>query len=255
MRLDQIIAIVTGGASGMGEATTRAIINGGGKVCIACLPTEKAEAMARELGEDKCLYVETDVSDEEQARNAVETAVKKFGSINALINCAGIGPAMKILPKEGGVHTTEMFDNVININLKGGFNMICYAALAMKDNEPVNDDGERGCIVNTVSIAVECGQIGQAAYAASKGGLQAMTLPIARELGRYGIRCNCVAPGVVQTPLLGVLSDRTLDGLKHSEVFPKRLGKPEEFASIVCEILRNCLINGTTVHLDGAIRM
>ena len=255
MRIDQVIAIVTGGATGMGEATTRAILEGGGKVCITCRRAEKAQALVAEYGEDKCMYVQADVSIEEQAQKVVEEAVKKFGKITALVNCAGVGPAMKILPKEGGVHTTEMWDNVINTNLKGGFNMIRYASYAMKDNEPLNEDGERGGIISTISFAVNFGQIGQAAYVASKGGLQAMTMPIARELARYGIRCNCIAPGTILTPMTNMLSEKVLDGLIKSSVFPKRLGKPEEFASIACEILRNCYINGTTIYLDGAMRM
>ena len=255
MRIDQVIAIVTGGATGMGEATTRAIIEGGGKVCITCRSKDKAEAIVKEYGDERCMYVQADVSIEEQAKNVVDKAVEKFGKITALINCAGVGPAMKILPKEGGVHTSEMFDNVINTNLKGGFNMIKYAAHAMKDNEPLNEDGERGGIISTISFAVNFGQIGQAAYVASKGGIQAMTMPIARELARYGIRCNTIAPGVILTPMTGVLSEKTLEGLKKSAVFPKRLGKPEEFASVACEILRNLYINGTTIYLDGAMRM
>ena len=255
MRIDQVIAIVTGGATGMGEATTRAILAGGGKVCITCRRPDAAIALGNEYGEDRCMYVQADVSDEEKAKHVVDETVKKFGKITALINCAGIGPAMKILPKEGGVHTTEMFDNVIDINLKGGFNMIRYAAYVMKDNEPLNEDGERGGIISTISFAVNFGQIGQAAYVASKGGLQAMTMPIARELARYGIRCNVIAPGVIQTPMTGNLSEKALDGLINSCVFPKRLGKPEEFASVVLEILRNMYINGTTIYLDGAMRM
>lgn len=255
MRIDQVIAIVTGGATGMGEATTRAILEGGGKVCITCRRAEKAQAIVAEYGEDKCMYVQADVSIEEQAQHVVEEAVKKFGKITALVNCAGVGPAMKILPKEGGVHTTEMWDNVINTNLKGGFNMIRYASYAMKDNEPLNEDGERGGIISTISFAVNFGQIGQAAYVASKGGLQAMTMPVARELARYGIRCNCIAPGTILTPMTNMLSEKVLDGLIKSSVFPKRLGKPEEFASIACEILRNIYINGTTIYLDGAMRM
>ncbi len=255
MRIDQVIAIVTGGATGMGEATTRAILEGGGKVCITCRRAEKAQALVAEYGEDRCMYVQADVSIEEQAQHVVEEAVKKFGKITALVNCAGVGPAMKILPKEGGVHTTEMWDNVINTNLKGGFNMIRYASYAMKDNEPLNEDGERGGIISTISFAVNFGQIGQAAYVASKGGLQAMTMPVARELARYGIRCNCIAPGTILTPMTNMLSEKVLDGLIKSSVFPKRLGKPEEFASIACEILRNIYINGTTIYLDGAMRM
>ena len=255
MRIDQVIAIVTGGATGMGEATTRAILEGGGKVCITCRRAEKAQALVAEYGEDRCMYVQADVSIEEQAQHVVDEAVKKFGKITALVNCAGVGPAMKILPKEGGVHTTEMWDNVINTNLKGGFNMIRYASYAMKDNEPLNEDGERGGIISTISFAVNFGQIGQAAYVASKGGLQAMTMPVARELARYGIRCNCIAPGTILTPMTNMLSEKVLDGLIKSSVFPKRLGKPEEFASIACEILRNIYINGTTIYLDGAMRM
>ena len=255
MRIDQVIAIVTGGASGMGEATTRAIIEGGGKVCITCRSTARAEALVKEYGEDKCMYVQADVAIEEQAENVVNKAVEKFGKITALINCAGVGPAMKVLPKEGGVHTSEMFDNVINTNLKGGFNMIKYASHAVMNNEPLNEDGERGGIISTISFAVNFGQIGQAAYVASKGGLQAMTMPIARELARYGIRCNCIAPGTILTPMTDVLSEKVLDGLIKSAVFPKRLGKPEEFASIACELLRNMYINGTTIYLDGAMRM
>ena len=255
MRIDQVIAIVTGGATGMGEATTRAIVAGGRKVCITCRSTAKAEALVEELGSDKVMYVQADVSVEEQAKHVVDEAVKRFGKITALINCAGVGPAMKILPKEGGVHTTEMWDNVINTNLTGGFNMIRYASYAMKDNEPLNEDGERGGIISTISFAVNFGQVGQAAYVASKGGLQAMTMPIARELARYGIRCNTIAPGTILTPMTNMLSEKVLDGLIKSSVFPKRLGKPEEFASIAMEILRNLYINGTTIYLDGAMRM
>ncbi|BCB04182.1 3-hydroxyacyl-CoA dehydrogenase [Bacillus sp. KH172YL63] len=252
MRSSESIAIVTGGASGLGEATVRQIVKGGGKAAILDLSEERGQALSEELGES-AIFVKTDVCSEEDVAKAIEASVEAFGSINTVVNCAGIGIASKVLSRKG-VHSLELFSKVIGINLIGSFNVIRLASEQMTKNEP-NEDGERGVIVNTASVAAFEGQIGQAAYSASKGGVVGMTLPVARELASFGIRVMTIAPGLFHTPMFESLPDEAIDSLGKMVPFPKRLGLPEEYARLVESILTNPMLNGETIRLDGAIRM
>lgn len=244
--------IVTGGASGLGEATVRALHAAGARVVIADLNVAQGEALAAELGASAA-FQRTNVADEADARGAVELAVSRFGGLHGLVNCAGIGTAGKVLGKEGPLPLAE-FARSIEVNLIGTFNMIRLAAEAMARGE-AQADGERGVIINTASVAAFEGQIGQAAYAASKGGIVAMTLPIARELARSGIRVVTIAPGLFLTPMLQALPPDVQASLGAAVPFPPRLGQPAEFAKLVCSIVDNVMINGETIRLDGAIRL
>ncbi len=244
--------IVTGGASGLGAATARMIVAGGGQVVIADLQPDAGEALAAELG-NAARFVLTDVSSESSAQGAIGTAIDTFGALNGLINCAGIAPAEKLLGKNGP-HGLDVFAKVIQVNLVGSFNMIRLGAQAMATNEP-DEHGERGVIVSTASVAAFEGQIGQAAYSASKGGVVSMTLPIARELARSGIRVLAVAPGIMETPMLLAMPPEVQESLGRMVPFPSRLGKPAEFAALVEHIISNPYLNGEVIRLDGAIRM
>lgn len=244
--------IVTGGASGLGEATVRALHGAGANVVIADLNAGQGEPLATALGE-RAAFARTDVSAEADARAAVDLAVSRFGGLQGLVNCAGIGNAGKVLGKEGAQPLAD-FERSIRINLIGTFNMIRLAAEAMSKGVP-QADGERGVIVNTASVAAYEGQIGQAAYAASKGGIVSMTLPIARELARFGIRVVGIAPGIFQTPMMAGLPQEAQDSLGKQVPFPPRLGRPEEYAELVAAICTNHMLNGDTIRLDGAIRM
>lgn len=244
--------IVTGGASGLGEATVRALHAAGARVVIADLNVVQGEALAAELGA-KVAFRRTNVADEGDARGVVDLAVSRFGGLHGLVNCAGIGTAGKVLGKEGPLPLAD-FAYSIEVNLIGTFNMIRLAAEAMAKGE-AQADGERGVIINTASVAAYEGQIGQAAYAASKGGIVAMTLPIARELARSGIRVVTIAPGLFLTPMLNALPPEALAALGAAVPFPQRLGQPVEFAKLVCSIVDNVMINGETIRLDGALRL
>ena len=243
--------IVTGGASGLGGATARMVVDGG-NVVIADLKEAEGQAHAKDLGA-RARFVRTDVTDEASAKAAVAAAVGGFGRVDGLVNCAGIVYGEKVVGKEGA-HSLAGFARTININLIGTFNMIRLAAEAMAKNAP-NDEGERGVIVNTASVAAFDGQMGQAAYAASKAGVAGMTLPIARDLSRNGIRVMTIAPGLFQTPMVGQIPAEIAESLGKMVPFPPRLGRPEEFASLVAEIVRNVMLNGEVIRLDGAIRM
>lgn len=253
MEMQELIAIVTGGASGLGEATTRRIVAAGGKVAIFDMNEERGKTLVDELGEDHVLFLKTDVANAENVEANVAETVSVFGKVNAAVNCAGIATPGKVVSK-GGPMLLERFEQVIRVNLTGTFNVIRVAAAAMMENEP-NADGERGVIVNTASVAAFEGQIGQAAYSASKGGVVGMTLPIAREFAGYGIRVMTIAPGLVETPLFAGLPDPARNALEELTLFPKRLGRPEEYARLVESIFTNPLLNGETIRLDGAIRM
>ncbi|MBA3996216.1 MAG: 3-hydroxyacyl-CoA dehydrogenase [Candidatus Accumulibacter sp.] len=255
MQIENSIFVVTGGGSGLGAGTARMIVENGGKVVLADVNKAAGEAVAAELNASgaNARFVETDVSNEDSARNAIETARREFGGLNGLVNCAGIAPAEKVVGKEGA-HRLASFARVINVNLVGSFNMIRLAAEAMSQAEP-NAAGERGVIVNTASVAAYDGQIGQAAYAASKGGVVAMTLPIARELARSGIRVMTIAPGIFETPMLMGMPQEVQDALGKMVPFPSRLGKPAEYAALVRHIMENVMLNGEVIRLDGAIRM
>ena len=244
--------VITGGASGLGAATARMIVASGGNAVLADVNADAGNALAAELGRTS-RFVRTDVTDEAGGKAAIAAAVDGFGGLQGLINCAGIVHGEKIVGKEGP-HTLAGFVRSININLIGSFNLTRLAADAMAKGAP-NAEGERGVIVYTASIAAFDGQIGQAAYSASKAGLVGMTLPIARELARYGIRVMTIAPGVFETPMVGQIPPDIAAALGKAVPFPPRLGRPAEFASLVAEIVRNVMLNGEVIRLDGAIRM
>ncbi len=252
MQLTNKVILVTGGASGLGEACVRLLNQAGAKVVIADLNKEAGTALAVELG-TSALFVPTNVVEEDSVQATVQAAVETFGSLHVLINCAGIGVAERVLGKNGPM-SLATFTRVIQINLIGTFNTIRLAAEAMANNSPL-EDGERGVIINTASVAAFDGQIGQAAYSASKGGIVAMTLPIARELARVGIRVMTIAPGTFDTPMMGNLSQEARHSLGQQVPFPSRLGRPSEYAALARHIIENDMLNGETIRLDGAIRM
>jgi NAD(P)-dependent dehydrogenase (short-subunit alcohol dehydrogenase family) len=252
MDINNSTFIVTGGSSGLGAATVEMIIAEGGNAIIADLNRSGGEAMAAKLG-GHARFVEVDVTREDQARAAVAAALETFGAVHGLVNCAGVGTGEKTIGKDGP-HALASFTRVININLIGTFNMIRLAADAMSRQDP-NSGGERGVIVNTASVAAFDGQIGQAAYSASKAGIVGMTLPIARDLARSGIRVVTIAPGIFETPMLKGLPADVQESLGKQVPFPSRLGKPEEFAAMVKYIAQAQMLNGETIRLDGAIRM
>lgn len=253
MKLENAVAIVTGGASGLGEATVRRFVDVGTKVVIADFNADKGKALAEELG-DSVIFVETNVTSEEAVQKAVDTALNEFDGLNILVNCAGVAIAMKTYHHEKGPHPLELFETVIKVNVLGTFNAIRLAAFAMSKNEP-NEMGERGVIINTASVAAYDGQIGQAAYSASKGGIVGMTLPIARDLSRDGIRVMTIAPGIFDTPMLAGLPEPARISLGQQVPFPSRLGNPAEYAQLAQQIVENSMLNGEVIRLDGAIRM
>ncbi|GAB4011830.1 3-hydroxyacyl-CoA dehydrogenase [Spirosoma migulaei] len=256
MELNSSTAIVSGGASGLGEATTRMLVANGANVVILDLNDERGNALAEELGAT-VRFAKTNVTDEADVQTAVNMAIGTFGRLDININCAGVAEARKTVGKVDGVygaHSLAAFQKVISINLIGTFNVIRLAALAMEHNTP-NSEGERGVIINTASVAAYDGQIGQAAYAASKGGIVGMTLPIARDLARSGIRVMTIAPGLFETPLLAALPEEARLSLGQQVPFPSRLGRPTEYAMLVKSILENPMLNGEVIRLDGAIRM
>jgi len=244
--------VVTGGASGLGAATARMLVAAGGKVVIADVNEKQGVALAKELGASARLH-RTDVCDETSAKEAIATAVASFGALHGLINCAGIAIGEKVLGKEA-LHSLASFTRVININLIGTFNMIRFAAEAMSRNAAA-ESGERGVIISTASVAAFEGQIGQAAYAASKAGIVGMTLPIARELARFGIRVMAIAPGIFETPMMAGMPPEVQQSLGKMVPFPPRLGRPDEYASLARQIIENEMLNGEVIRLDGAIRM
>jgi NAD(P)-dependent dehydrogenase (short-subunit alcohol dehydrogenase family) len=243
--------IVTGGGSGLGGATAEMIVANGGNVIVADI-SAAGEAFAAKLGR-QARFAQTDVSNEQQAKAAVDLALSAFGALRGLVNCAGIAAGEKTVGKEGP-HSLASFTRVITVNLIGTFNMIRLAADAMS-RQPALASGERGVIVNTASVAAFDGQIGQAAYSASKGGVVGMTLPVARDLARSGIRVVTIAPGIFETPMLKGMPQEVQDSLARQVPFPSRLGKPAEYAALVQHIVRNEMLNGETIRLDGAIRM
>ena len=244
------VAIVTGGGSGLGEATARALAAKGAKVTIFDVGMERAEKVAADLGG---LAVKCDVSSAEGAEKAIAEAAEKLGEPRVLINCAGIGIAMKTTGKDGA-HPLDLYEKVIRVNLVGTFNMIRLFAVRCEKTDPL-DGGERGVIVNTASVAAFDGQIGQAAYSSSKGGVVGMTLPVARDLSRAGIRVCTIAPGIFKTPMMAGLPEEAQASLGLQVPFPPRLGDPSEYAALACHIVENQMLNGETIRLDGAIRM
>lgn len=249
MQIQDRVFIVTGGASGLGEGTARMLAANGGKVVVADMQTEKGEAVAREIGG---AFVRCDVSQEADGQAAVNLAVS-LGKLAGLVNCAGIAPAEKTVGKNGP-HNLAIYAKTINVNLIGSFNMIRLAADAMSKNE-AESTGERGVLISTASVAAYDGQIGQAAYAASKGGIVGMTLPIARDLARSGIRNMTIAPGIFGTPMLFGMPQEVQDALAAGVPFPSRLGTPQDYAKLVKHILENDMLNGEVIRLDGAIRL
>ena len=235
--------LVTGGGSGLGAAVAGDLAEGGANVVVADLEGENNENVR---------FIETDVADEESVQDAIDAALE-FGELHGVINCAGVATAEKILGKEGP-HALNSFNKVVQVNLIGTFNVARLAAAVMKENEPT-EGGERGVIVNTASVAAFDGQIGQAAYAASKGGVVSLTLPLARELASYGIRVVAIAPGIFDTPMMAGLPEEARESLGNQVPFPSRLGKPEEYAALVRHIVENEMLNGEVIRLDGAIRM
>ncbi|MGH8373025.1 MAG: 3-hydroxyacyl-CoA dehydrogenase [Gammaproteobacteria bacterium] len=252
MKFEKLNAIVSGAASGLGLATCERVIKAGGKVAMLDLNETQGKEAAKKLGEH-AMFIKTDVSSEQSVNTAVELAKGAFESLQLVVNCAGILGAGRTLGREGPM-VTDFFAKTIQVNLIGSFNLIKAAANVMQHNTP-NEEGERGVIVNTASVAAFDGQIGQAAYSASKGGVVGMTLPIAREFARFGIRVMTIAPGIFWTPMMAGMSEEVQKSLGAQVPFPSRLGKPEEYAQLVQQICESVMLNGETIRLDGAIRM
>ncbi len=252
MQKNEIKALITGGVSGLGLAVARRFVAEGGQVALLDINDAAGAAVVGELG-DNAVYYNTNVTDENEVIAAVDGAVERMGGINVAMNCAGVIGAGRVLGREGPM-PLDFFSNVIMINLVGSFNVTKAAAAAMEGNDP-NEDGERGVIISTASVAAYEGQIGQAAYSASKAGIVGMTLPIARELTRIGVRVMAVAPGIFWTPMVDGMPEQIQESLAASIPFPKRLGKPEEFADLIMQIVENGYLNGETIRLDGAVRL
>lgn len=247
--------MVTGGSSGLGRATVENFIRNGSKVVICDLSNSNGHSLAKELGENKCVFHPTDVTSEADVTDAIDLAKHKFGGLNVLVNCAGIGVAERTYNmQKNRVHSLTEFQRVMNVNVAGTFNAIRLACPAFALNEP-NSDGQRGVIVNTASVAGYDGQVGQAAYASSKGAIIAMTLPVARDLSGLGVRVMTIAPGLFETPMLASLPEKVRTHLASTVPFPKRLGKPSEYAQLVQSIVENPMLNGEVIRLDGALRM
>jgi len=252
MQISDRVFIVTGAGSGLGAAVTRLLAAGGAKVVGIDVNAAAGEALAAELG-DAVRFVKGDVTSEADGMAAVALAKEAFGHLNGLVNCAGVAPGEKVVGRDGP-HRLDSFARAVGINLIGTFNMLRLAADAIVKEEP-NADGERGVIINTASIAAFDGQIGQAAYAASKGGVAALTLPVARELARFGVRVVTIAPGIFETPMMAGLPQEVQDSLGKTVPFPPRLGRPPEYAALVRHIIENTMLNGEVIRLDGALRM
>jgi NAD(P)-dependent dehydrogenase (short-subunit alcohol dehydrogenase family) len=244
--------VVTGGGSGLGASVARMLAGEGANVVIADVNADAGASIVGELG-IRAVFIRTDVTQEQDAQAAIEMAQERFGHLHGLVNCAGVAPGEKVIGRNGP-HRLDSFARAIGINLIGTFNMIRLAAAAIAKGEP-DAEGERGVIINTASIAAFDGQVGQAAYAASKGGVAAMTLPIARELARSGIRVVTIAPGIFETPMMAGMPQEVQDSLSKSVPFPQRFGRPAEFAALVRHICENAMLNGEVIRLDGALRM
>ena len=251
MDVKGLAAVVTGGGSGMGAETARKLAAAGAKVALLDINKANAEAVAKEIGG---IAIECDVSSDASATAAFAAAKEANGPVRVLMNCAGIAPAARVVGRDGP-HDLDFFAKVLTVNLVGTFNMLRLAAAEMSTLEPVNDTGERGVIINTASVAAYEGQIGQAAYSASKGGVVGMTLPAARELARFGVRVVTIAPGLIGTPMLLSMPQEVQDSLIATTLFPKRLGLPEEYAKLALHVIDNAMINGETIRLDGAVRL
>jgi NAD(P)-dependent dehydrogenase (short-subunit alcohol dehydrogenase family) len=253
--LQDKVVLVTGGGSGLGRATTLLLAGKGARIAVLDVNEAAAAATVDEAGGDKAIAIGVDVRSDESVSAAVDAVVERWGEVHMLVNCAGVAPAERTLNRAGEPMPLDNFRSVIDINLVGSFNMARVAAAAMARNAPMGEAGERGLIVNTASVAGYEGQIGQTAYAASKGGILALNLPMARDLAPLGIRVNAIAPGTMGTPMLLGMPENVQQGLVSNIQFPKRLGHPEEFAALVAHMAENAYINGETVRLDGALRM
>jgi 3-hydroxyacyl-CoA dehydrogenase/3-hydroxy-2-methylbutyryl-CoA dehydrogenase len=252
MEIKNTVSIITGGASGIGEACAIKIIEAGGRVAILDINGERGENLISQLG-DAARFFKADVTSERDVEAAIGEVMASWGSIHVTINCAGIGHPAKVLSKRGPI-PMDIFRHVVDVNLFGTMNVLRLATHEMLKNTP-NEDGEKGVVINTASAAAFEGQIGQASYSASKAAVVGMTLPIAREFAEYGIRINTIAPGLIDTPLFDALSPEVKESLRKSVPFPRRMGKPSEFAILACHIIENPMINGETIRLDGALRM
>lgn len=252
MKVDECRAVITGGASGLGEACVRMIVGSGGKAAIFDLQADRAEKLISELG-PSVIFLNTDVTSDESVQSAIAKTMDAFGAINIAINCAGVGDPAKMLSKKGPM-PLSFFNRVVQINLVGTFNVIRLAVEQMVKNTP-NADGEKGVVINTASVAAFDGQVGQPAYSASKAGVAGMTLPLARECADYGIRVMTIAPGLFNTPMLAILPPAAREALGKMVPFPQRLGEPSEYAMLCRHIIENPMLNGEVVRLDGSIRM
>lgn len=255
MEITNKIAIVTGACSGLGNATAKSLIAKGAKVAVFDINAEQGASVVAELGKDNAVFHQVDVRNAESIEAAVKAVMDLWGAVHLCVNCAGIAPAKRTLDRAANPLPLEDFQNVIDINLVGSFNVARVAASAMAKNEPMGEAGERGLIVNTASVAGYEGQIGQAAYAASKGGILALNIPMARDLAHLGIRVNAIAPGTMGTPMLLGMPEKVQESLISNIQFPKRLGLPEEYSSLIVHLAENAYINGETIRLDGALRM
>ena len=254
MDINGKVAVITGGASGLGAATARLLVSKGAKVSIFDLQEDKGKALVEELGADNALFQNVNVVSEESVQAGVAATMAKFGAIHICCNYAGIGNAIKTVGKDGPF-PLDKFKLIIDVNLIGTFNVLRLCANEMQKNEPYNEFGGRGCIINTASVAAYEGQIGQAAYSASKGGIVGMTLPIARDLSSIGVRCNTIVPGLIHTPLFQGAPQNVIDALAAQVLYPKRLGRPEEIAHVAIMLIENEYMNGESVRMDGGIRM
>jgi len=252
MKLDGAVALVTGGASGLGAATLRRLVAGGARAVIVDRDETKGQALAAEL-EDRAVFVKADVTDAPSIEEAIARAAQ-LGPLRVAVSCAGVGWASRTLDRTGKPHDLQLFSTVVGINLIGTFNVLRFAAQSMIGNEP-DANAERGVCINTASIAAFDGQVGQVAYSASKGGVVGMTLPVARDLAQYGVRVVTIAPGLFDTQLLAALPEEARTKLGESIPFPPRLGRPEEYAQLAAQIVENTMLNGETIRLDGALRM
>ena len=253
MKIQNCVAVITGGASGLGAAVVRDIIANNGKAAIFDFDAQNGEQLAAELG-DRALFCKTDVADETSVQTAVEQTIKAFGAIHFAINCAGVASPKKVIDKKGSPMPIDFFNRVLQINLVGTMNVIRLAAVEIRKNAPT-EDGEKGVVINVASVAAFEGQVGQAAYSASKAGIVGMALPLAREFADYGIRVNTIAPGIFMTPMMAGLPENVQKSLAEMMPFPKRMGKPEEFAQLVRHLIENPMINAEVIRLDAALRM
>ena len=254
MNISGRAAVVTGGASGIGQAVARRVYADGGNIIIFDLNAEAGAAMVEEMGADRCHFAQVNVADEASVQAGVDAGIDKFGAIYAVVNCAGIASAAKTVGRDGAF-PLDLWDKVIAVNLTGTFNVLRLCAVRMQHNEPVDEYMGRGVIINTASVAAYEGQMGQAAYSATKGRIVGMTLPIARDLAKIGIRVNTIAPGMINTPLFAGLPQESIDSLSQAVLYPQRLGAPEEIGKLVAAIIDNDYINGESIRMDGGIRM